>query len=191
MTHETSPAGSRYETTHVFATGPDGRPVVASGKWPKPEFYADEITRLTEAALSSCPVQELGYLDALGAVVNFREKKVGPGGIVGPFTHYIGEYRDANSDELLQVRYVAMQPVTTGLLGRRVQPTEIKWYLPQTDELKIVRLDDLSLDDMDDEARLAEIIETEQTLATITQTKKDRFFLYTGLVMAAGERMPK
>jgi hypothetical protein len=102
MTPERPSNSERFEKAHIMAAGADGRPLMVIANMPRAEYYSDEITRLTGAALNTSPVQELGYLDSLGTVVNFRERIIKPGSkLTGPYMHQIGEYTDAGNGQSL------------------------------------------------------------------------------------------
>ncbi len=167
-----------------------GEPVLITSKMPREEFYTDEICRLTDAALDSSPVQVVGWVDSMATVVNFREKIYRRGGL----TYQVGEYRDATLEPNippLLVRFILIQPQTHNIHRQKVRPTELQYYYPASNELKIVRLDDLNTNDMVDINKLQEIVDLDAKINPLKPDKKERFFFYSGLVDAAGEKLPK
>jgi len=181
--------GMRFEALSMLANM-NGTSVLVTGKMPALEFYGDELCRLAGVALENYEVHELGWLDSLGTVVSFREKVFAN----NSYFYRLAEYRDATQppDSLpLQIRYVASRPPIRNEAGALILPTEIKYYFPQTGALQIVRLDHLSGEDLKEPDRLQQAINLHLGLTPIRPTKKDRFFLYAGLVDMAGERLPE
>ena len=190
MSHESQPA-KRYEAVKIPAYGPNGEKLMIAGNMPTKEFYPDEINRLVAKAMRGLPKQNMGWNDEFGAVLSFKEKKWTDD---GPGQFQLGEFRDASrpvTDPALQIRLVTIYPSEGDVLGEHTRPMEFKFFWPALDEMSIVHFDALSDIVFDDPERFSEAISIEQRVNPIEITQKDRFFFYTSVCFAAGEKMPQ
>ena len=189
MSMESQPRSrSLFEQVWFQADAPNGQKLLMGMKIPNSEIYTHEICRLMGKAMRGLPKKNLGYIDAFGTVVTYKEKIWSEYGN----SYQLDEYRDETlplQDDPLQIRLIGTLPADRIILGEPIYKREMKFYTPKTDDLQIYRFEDLRNEDFEDMDRLEEAILLQQQLGPIIPTVKDRAFFYAALVSAAGEKL--
>lgn len=184
------PAREKLERVSYVIASPSGEPVRITGKMPSPEFYPDEMCRLSTKAVRGTIRQNLGWSDELGVSVSFKEKTFSG----GPAKYQLGEYKDASlppTDPPILIRLIFKLPPVEDPSGLVMLPTELKFYTPATNNLEMIRFDNLIEDDLRDQERFVAALELQRALDPLEIAQKDRFMLYSILTYAAGERLPQ
>jgi len=189
MSHETAPLVPNIFETINFPVDIPGEQVIMSGKIPKPEYFVNEACRLASVSLQASVIEYLGYVEKLNAEVLYRDTFFKQ----GTQTLQLVEVRDKNlpaDAKPLRLRLQTNKLPLRDEFGMLVQPTEISYFYPQTNELKLSRLDNLRTQDIINPEKLEDILALDLKLAPIKPTRKDWFYFYAGLVACAGESLP-
>jgi hypothetical protein len=188
MKNESYPM-ERFEKVSIIAEGPNAQPLRMEGKMPTPEFFSDEICRLSAKAMRGIPKTDLGWIDTLDTVVSCKQKAWESFGN----NYRLVEYKDSNllpNSPPIQIRLISVMPATTDEFGDYIYPTELKFYTPGTDTLKIIRFENLKDQDVKQTSGFRDTVYLENELNAVELTQKDLFFFYGALVWAADEKLP-